>query len=120
LFAPFLAFVTEEVWSWWQEGSVHRAPWPDPVALRFERADPLIFTVAGDVLGAIRKAKSEQKRSLATPVERAIVRDTEERLGALGAARADVCEAGKIAGDVETEVGPELAVEVELAPSAAA
>jgi valyl-tRNA synthetase len=117
LFAPFLVYVTEEAWSWWREGSIHRASWPAAGALRLPGADPLVFAVAADVLGAVRKEKSEQKRSLATPVDRVVVRDTEQRLAKLDVARSDVREAGKIAGDIETEIGPELLVKVELAPA---
>ncbi|MGH3328112.1 MAG: class I tRNA ligase family protein [Streptomycetales bacterium] len=70
LFAPFLPFVTEEVWSWWRSGSIHRAPWPDRAALRdvFGGADQAALDVAGWLLSEIRGAKSVAKRSLRTPV----------------------------------------------------
>jgi valyl-tRNA synthetase len=117
LFAPHLPFVTEEVWSWWQEGSVHRAHWPtaDELGDAARGADPLVFDVASDVLGAIRKAKSDQRRSLRTRVTRAVVRDTEARLRAFDAACADVREAGNV-DELITEPATELSVEVELAP----
>jgi valyl-tRNA synthetase len=122
LFAPFLPYVTEEAWSWWHDGSVHVAEWPDrdKEALRSERdaasSVELIYEVAASVLSEVRKAKSSSKRSLATPVVRAVVSDTQERLTALDAASADVREAGKIRELVTRVVGEDAsAVEVELA-----
>jgi hypothetical protein len=67
------------------------------------------------VLGAIRKAKSDGRRSLKTRVVRAVVRDEDPRLRALDAAIADVTEAGNIA-ELVTEPAAALAVEVELVP----
>ena len=121
LFAPFLAFVSEEVWSWWQHGSIHQAVWPkrDELGRVDSTVDRAIYVVAGEVLGAVRKAKSEQKRSLATPVIRAVVRDTDARLAAFAAAQSDVRDAGKIAA-FTTAAGEHLSVEIELeAPDAA-
>src|SRR4029077_3840616 len=45
LLAPVLPYVSEEVWSWWREGSIHRAVWPGSHALRTEGADPLVYQV---------------------------------------------------------------------------
>jgi valyl-tRNA synthetase len=114
LFAPMLPYVSEEVWSWWRAGSIHRAAWPDAKGLRTGGAEPLVYQVAAAVLAEVRKMKSTQKVSLASPVARVRVTDTPERLAALDAARRDVCDAGKIA-ELEVEVGPALSVRVELA-----
>jgi valyl-tRNA synthetase len=117
LFAPHLPFVTEEVWSWWLEGSVHRAAWPDSQPLRDAAADGSteVFVVAADVVGAVRKAKTASKRSLRTEAARVVVRDVPDRLAALRLALDDVREASRARG-IELVEAAELAVEVELAP----
>jgi valyl-tRNA synthetase len=124
-FAPILPFVTEEVWSWFHDGSIHRTQWPDAASLRGDgadsggRGDPLVFAAAAAVLTAVRKKKSEERRSLITPVRQVVVHDTPERLAALARAQRDLCEAGKIE-EVSTTEAPELRVDVELAPPEAA
>ncbi len=114
LFAPHLPFVTEEVWSWWREGSVHRAAWPE-VRGAIASSEVSVYRVASEVLGAVRKAKSDAQRSLRTDVTRAVVRDTPERLAALVLAEDDIREAGRIQ-ELVTEKADELEVIVELAP----
>ncbi|MDP9333631.1 MAG: valine--tRNA ligase [Actinomycetota bacterium] len=117
LLAPVLPYVSEEVWSWWRDGSIHRAGWPKADELRVEGGDPLVYDVAADVLAEVRKVKSTQKVSLASPVDRVHVIETAERLAALEAARRDVCDAGRIAR-LEVEAGAIACVRVELAPVA--
>jgi valyl-tRNA synthetase len=117
LFAPFLPFVTEEVWSWWQEGSVHRAPWPGGEELRGPAGagpGPEVLAVASAVLGEVRKAKTTAKASMRADVARTVVRDSHDRLAALALVTADVCDAGRIA-ELVTEEAETFSVEVALA-----
>jgi valyl-tRNA synthetase len=125
LLAPFLPFVCEEVWSWWQEGSVHRAPWPEEQPLRDAAAsagqarEELALALAADVLREVRKAKSTAQKPMRWAVDRVVVRDVPERLDALDLARGDLTAAGSIE-EIACESAPEPAVEVELAAEEAA
>jgi valyl-tRNA synthetase len=83
LFAPFLPFVTEEVWSWWQVGSVHTAPWPTAAELdalvaeegdAARQADQAVYDWAIDVLFDVRKQRSEAKQPLKVPITRVTVK----------------------------------------------
>jgi valyl-tRNA synthetase len=73
LFAPYLPFVAEEVWSWWQRGSVHTAAWPAVSEIDgVSRPDPDAMTAtshAVDVLGEIRRQKSIEKRPLKAQID---------------------------------------------------
>jgi valyl-tRNA synthetase len=74
IFAPYLPFVTEEVWSWWQSGSIHHAPWPRRAELTEVLGDTQdvegmrAYHYASVLLGDIRRQKSAAKVSPKTPV----------------------------------------------------
>jgi valyl-tRNA synthetase len=78
LFAPFLPFVTEEVWSWWRQGSVHNASWPTPE----EVVEPIggadanavqVFEKTRAALGEIRRIKALEKRPVKAVIEQAVL-----------------------------------------------
>jgi valyl-tRNA synthetase len=122
LFAPVLPFVTEEVWSWWRDGSVHRSPWPEGGPLRaatgVEGPTPLALEAAAAVLAEVHRAKTAARRSLRAPVRRVEVADHPDRLAALAAVVGDLGRAGAIADLTLLDPADTLTVRVELAPSA--
>jgi valyl-tRNA synthetase len=99
LFAPFLPFVTEEVWSWWQEGSVHRSAWPTAEALEAvaDGVEGAILLDTSTVLMGVRKAKSEAKTSMRTDVAVASVTGSPEALDRVALATDDLKATGRIA-----------------------
>ncbi len=116
LFAPFLPFVTEEAWSWWHSGSVHRAPWPSTGELPSGEANPsgtTVLDVTASVLGHVRRAKTAAKRSMRAPVKRLVVVDEPERLALLAEAEGDLREAGGVI-ELVTRPGAAASVSVEL------
>ncbi|MCW2565929.1 MAG: valyl-tRNA synthetase, partial [Mycobacterium sp.] len=94
LFAPVLPFVTEEVWSWWREGSVHRARWPSASELRPVVAPlPELPEAVSWVLDAVRKAKSDARVSVRAGLSTLDIWADGPTLDALEAARDDLAAA---------------------------
>jgi valyl-tRNA synthetase len=112
LFAPFMPFVTEEVWSWWRPGSVHHAAWPSASELG-SSGDPAVLPAVSGVLHEVRRAKSSAKLSMRAAVARLSVAGAEA--GLVGQAQDDLCAASAVEEFVLERLPGDLRVEVTLA-----
>ncbi|MCM4084039.1 valine--tRNA ligase [Paractinoplanes hotanensis] len=113
LFAPFVPYVTEEVWSWWRYGSVHQATWPTTYELTrvAGEGDASLLDLAGDALRQVRRAKSDRKLSMKAEVPLAEALGPVEVLERLALVEGDLKAAGRIA-KLDTLPGrtPELVI----------
>jgi valyl-tRNA synthetase len=114
LFAPVLPYVTEEVWSWWRYGSVHRATWP--TTYEVDRAitgtgDPALLRLAGDALAQVRRAKSDRRLSMRAEIPLAEALGPAALLDQLTLIADDVRAAGRITTlDLLPDRTPELVI----------
>ncbi|MGE0705093.1 MAG: valine--tRNA ligase [Vicinamibacterales bacterium] len=129
LFAPYLPFVTEEVWSWWKDGSIHSAPWPEPSELdtllgegaaASADGDREIYEWATEVLFEVRKQRSEAKQPMRNPITRVSIRAPQSSVALMPAVEADLRAALRVLA-FEVSVGEPREVSVagyETAPAA--
>jgi len=98
LFAPHIPFATEEVWNWWQTGSIHRASWPTRTDLLGGTSDiestEVLLDAVCNVLAVIRRTKTEAKVSQRAEVEHVQVSATEMQISLLQLGLVDLLNAG--------------------------
>ncbi len=100
LLAPMLPFATEEVWSWWQSGSIHLANWPttqETLADFVASVDASsLLDATCVVLAAVRRAKTEAKVSQRTEVSQLVVTAPPATIDLLKANFLDLRNAGAL------------------------
>jgi valyl-tRNA synthetase len=119
LLAPVLSFATEEAWSWFEDGSVHTAPWPEPLNPNdgdAEAGDRAVLTAASSALIAIRRAKTEAKASQKTPIARLTLGAPSAIAAALATAEGDLKAVGRIAELAIIDAETVQVVDIEFAP----
>jgi valyl-tRNA synthetase len=119
LFAPVMPFVTDEVWHWWHDRSVHASPWPTLFELPNldVGAAGSTYGPACEVLEAVRRAKSSAKVSQRAEVTSVTVRAPADFLAAIALAQGDIQAAGGVATFLTREEA-ELEIDVVLATEA--
>ena len=117
LLAPFLPYATEEVWSWWKTGSVHRATWPTADELRIDGGRAGLLEAVGAALSQVRKAKSDAKVGMRSEITAATLVGPSHLLELVRTAEDDLRATGRITGELGYTDGDEVALrDVELIP----
>ncbi|QCV94648.1 valine--tRNA ligase [Acidipropionibacterium acidipropionici] len=114
LFAPFLPFVTEEVWSWWQAGSVHTTMWP--LAEELPKAgDTELLSSVSAALVELRGVKSTHKMPMRTPILAVTITAEKTVIEHLRAVESDLRNVARITGELTWAEGDgELTVDATL------
>jgi valyl-tRNA synthetase len=115
LFAPFLPFVADEVWSWWQEGSVHNSVWPKASDVSAAGAGSDVNESVSLVLSHIRKVKSDAQVSMKAEISLAEITAPADVIALVKQAETDVLTAGRIQKANWIE-GSEISVSATIAP----
>lgn len=95
LLAPFIPYATEEVWSWFGEGSLHRQSWPTRDALP-AGGDAAVLATVGEALAAVRKVKSEAKLGMRAEIRTMTLVGLPEELERVRSAEADLRASGRV------------------------
>ena len=91
--------MTEEVWSWWQEGSIHRSEWPTPREIErllpeegeaARQEDDQAYSWATDVLLEVRKQRTEARQPFKVPISSVRITADEADIGRMPVVEADL------------------------------
>jgi len=116
LFAPFIPFVTEEVWSWWQEGSIHLQSWPKSSEIITNKSTGIdALNNVTWILSEVRKVKTENKQSMKAEVKTLEIWAQADVIEQVKDAQKDLTAAGNIKNLKLYVSDSDIKVKVELA-----
>ncbi|MFZ9802453.1 MAG: valine--tRNA ligase [Candidatus Nanopelagicales bacterium] len=116
LFAPFVPFVSEEVWSWWQKGSIHNQIWPKPEEISVNKSIGIEnLELVTKVLAEIRKAKTEKQLSMKAEVLELEIKTKNEEIEIIKKSEKDLIAAGNIKNLKYNNQENELKLNIKLA-----
>lgn len=117
LFAPFLPYSTEEVWSWWHADTIHRTSWPTVDECGPATGNTAALQVVGEALAGIRKAKSDAKLGMRAEVTSLTLAAPADAQELVRASEGDLRAAGKLTGSLDYADGDSLEVrDAQLVP----